>query len=185
MPKAPSLKPPGYYLGIDPGKKGGLALINDDLQVVALELMPASGSAFYRFVNYQLLKSCRVTATLERVHSMSGQGAQSTFTFGMELGKCETVLDILRDRREDQELGPTEILTPTPQEWMKALPIRQKVNDFKTKTLWKRYLRSVAKELFPKAELWTNPWWNEGRTDAVSDALLIAYYGWYTAHRNL
>lgn len=171
-------KPSNLYLGVDPGKKGGVALINDDLQIVDLAVMPSSGGKLYQWLCYHLLRDGNVTVTLERVHSMAGQGAQSTFTFGMELGKCESVLDILRYKREDMELGSTNILVPKPQEWMKALPIKSKVNDFETKTLWKRYLRSVARGLFPKAELWTNPWWNEGRTDAVSDALLIAYYGW-------
>ncbi len=170
-----------YYLGIDPGKQGGLALINDDLEVIALELMPQSGYEFYRWLE-RLNYRHELVVTLERVHSMKGQGSQATFTFGQQLGKCETVLDILVNLRLSSSLSTTS-LVPTPQEWMKAIPqIQRKVNDFKTKTLWKRYLGSVAKELFPKAVIWTNSWWNKGRTDAVSDAMLIAYYGWLTNH---
>lgn len=181
MPKPPKLElSHRYFLGIDPGKKGGLAIINDELEVVELALMPKGGGEFFRWLSYNLIKAGvgDLTVTLEKVHSMRGQGSQSTFTFGMELGKCEALINILWREREIQGIGPTNIITPTPQIWMKSLGIQKRVNDFKTKTLWKRHLRSVAKELFPKANLWQSSWWNEGRTDAVSDAMLIAYYGW-------
>ena len=172
-----------FYLGVDPGKKGGLALIDDQLQVVALELMPTCGGDLYRWLTNRASKTIpgKLTVVLEKVHSMSGQGAQSTFTFGMELGKCEALIDTLACIRCSHDYGETEVVTITPQAWMKAIPqIQRKVNDFKTKTLWKRYLGSIAKELFPKASIWNSSWWNKGRTDAVSDAMLLAHYGWLT-----
>jgi hypothetical protein len=102
----------GYVLGIDPGIKGGLALLDDQGRIVMLHVMPTrdrdvdpSGLAALLWMHWPSI----YLAAVERVHAMPGQGVSSTFRFGRGLG---TVLGVLgaMNIRIDQ---------PTPQRWKK------------------------------------------------------------------
>ena len=63
------------YLGVDPGKKGGIAVICRPVVEV------------YPYSDKKLIEVCRQSgeyriATVESVHAMPGQGVTSTFSFG-------------------------------------------------------------------------------------------------------
>lgn len=77
------------YIGIDPGLKGGIALIGDGISV-------------YPYDNSTLLEVCEMmTGTecvccLEQVHSMPKQGVASTFKFGVGYGYIKGVLEAFK-----------------------------------------------------------------------------------------
>ena len=104
------------YIGIDPGAKGGIAMIFGEGQVYDAFPLPMIGS----LVNVESLavsigeaiewKSLRY-ATIEKVHSMPGQGVASTFKFGKNYGMLIGMLFTLGI--------PTTFVTP--QAWKKDI----------------------------------------------------------------
>jgi len=134
------------FLGIDPGKGGGMAFIGSDRNDNPLVM---------KFENYQ---NSRVVGTLddfaehitaaalEKVHSMPAQGVKSVFSFGENFGWWRGVLEATDI---DYELV-------TPQRWQTDLDCRTGGDKNVTKRL--------AQELFPDVKV----------THAVADALLIA-----------
>ena len=74
------------FIGIDPGKKGGIAVICDNICKV------------YPYSDKNLIQTCWIYrrdcfATVENVHAMPGQGVTSTFSFGKSFGYILGVLD--------------------------------------------------------------------------------------------
>ena len=134
-------------LGIDPGKSGALALV-DETGVVEL---PFKLDNTERDI-WECLKSWRPQiefAYLEKVHSMPKQGVVSSFKFGQSYGFLRGVLIAVEI--------PWEAVTP--QKWQGALSCRTKGD--------KNITKARAQELFPDVRV----------THALADALLIAEYG--------
>lgn len=81
------------YIGVDPGKKGGYAVIGDDGSYKAYPwddaqfLMHMSGLTMMRD-----LEGHKLVAAVEKVGAFSGQGVKSMFSFGHSLGYIEGVL---------------------------------------------------------------------------------------------
>ena len=149
-------------IGVDPGLKGGLAVIDGRGELLELADMPlrrvgkrkeidgAERAAFFgRFAPAQVI--------VEAVHSMPRQGVASTFAFGRGVG---IVLGVL------QAMG-LPFAEVSPQAWQKLTKCTP--GEGKERTLrW-------AAELFHGAELWTR----RGRgIDGRADALGLAWYGW-------
>ena len=149
-------------IGVDPGLKGGLAVIDGRGELLELADMPlrrvgkrkeidgAELAAFFgRFAPAQVI--------VEAVHSMPRQGVASTFTFGRGVG---IVLGVL------QAMG-LPFAEVSPQAWQKLTKCTP--GEGKERTLrW-------AAELFHGAELWTR----RGRgIDGRADVLGLAWYGW-------
>lgn len=99
---------PMLYVGIDPGKGGGLAALEWDGKVSLLAKMPDTPAAV---VELLLGIPERSVVVLERVHSSPQMGVRSAFTFGRGLGVLEGVLAAFNLRVEDV----------TPQRWQTAL----------------------------------------------------------------
>lgn len=97
-----------FFLGIDPGISGGWAVIDDGGRFPMCGLFSESP-----ILEAFTTSNCGeiVLATLEKVHSMPGQGVSSTFKFGTNFGWWQGVLDTLKI--------PYELITP--QRWMKAV----------------------------------------------------------------
>jgi len=140
-------------IGIDPGKKGALALING-LDNIEIYDFPNSFSLFYQIIKKWDEQFNIKAVVLEKVGPLAVQGKKAAFTFGQNAGVLEGVLI-------GMELSYQ--LVP-PKEWQKV------VNKRDGRTPKERASNTVRK-LFPHLNI---PETKDGR----ADALLMAYYGW-------
>lgn len=163
MPKTPKI-----YLGLDPGKQGGIAFIDEDGEIVGYKAMPET-----ELDVSLVLSSCTIhVAVIEQVSSSPQMGVSSSFTFGRGYGFLRGVL--IANAISFGEVRP--------QVWMKTLGIRTRKKGKKVKgkkvggetdAQWKNYLRGIAQQRFPSLEVWKR---TKGEQLAVCDALLIAEY---------
>ena len=139
------------YIGIDPGKTGAVAILDDKCNYINVldfgqeGLMPA-------LIGYAPVVKF---AYLEKVHSMPGQGVVSTFSFGENFGWWQGVLG---------SLG-IPYTTIRPQDWMKKYSLQKSSASDKPGL-------EVARKLFPEAPLSLKKHHNR------ADALLIARACW-------
>lgn len=145
---------PRYFLGIDPGLSGGLAVVNSDGWACALS-MPVTQRDIWDWLADAKLRLNPHMAVIERVHSMPQQGVASTFTFGCSYGGLLMALT---------GVGiPFEQVTP--QRWQKGMSIATR-GKTESKTEFKNRLKAMAQSRFPDLKI----------TLATSDALLIASF---------
>lgn len=142
------------YIGIDPGKSGAIAFIDDDHGVwsvknkeTPLDLAHALSDAIGLPLSNPDAKIAAF-AFIEKVHSMPGQGVASTFKFGESFGFLQGLLVALSIAHE----------FVTPVKWQTAMQCRTKGD--------KNVSKRKAQELFPDQKI----------THANADALLIAEY---------
>ena len=92
-----------YYLGIDPGISGALAVLDENEDIVQIFDMPTleviTGKSKKQRVNPQsivselkLFKNERIEGLIEQVNAMPNQGVTSMFSFGRSLWILEGVL---------------------------------------------------------------------------------------------
>ena len=75
-----------FYLGIDPGKTGGVTLLDDDGSIVAkFAFTKKTDHDISQWIEDQT-KGRKVIAYIERVGSMPKQGIASAFNFGRNYG---------------------------------------------------------------------------------------------------
>jgi crossover junction endodeoxyribonuclease RuvC len=150
------------YLGIDPGKSGGLALLRDDGTVKWYARMPETLLDVWKLIQGSGIPQIRTIAVIEKVRSSPQMGVTSAFTFGRGYGQLEAMLLAAY-------IPSSEIF---PQTWQKALgiPKRQKEEE---QPQFKLRLLKEAQRRFPSLDLWSK---TKGEQLAVCDALLIAYY---------
>ena len=148
------------YIGIDPGKQGGIGIRRSpDYHVLyTVYDMPVlvngeiDGNEIYRIVKSN--RFGRVFCFVEKAQAMPQQGVVSTFKYGMGYGKILAVLEILKIPY--QEISP--------QKWKKHFNLIKKD---------KKESVAVATKLFPKVEFKTK----RGRLlDGRAEALLIAEF---------
>ncbi len=144
------------YIGIDPGKNGGIAYIQES---GICQCLLKNTFAFDEEDLISLLKkfnSAVCVAYVEQVHAMPKQGVSSTFNFGMNFGFIQGVL---------KAYGiPYELVTP--QKWKKEFSC----------TSDKNTSISVCKRLFPSVSLKATERCKKDH-DGMAEALLIAEYG--------
>ena len=152
------------YIGIDPGKNGGIAVIGYenkleqnkrkiDVYVYQDDILIKLVKDFAYFRN--VLKEESI-CYLEQVHAMPKQGVSSTFNFGMNFGFIQGVL---------KAYGiPYELVTP--QKWKKEFSC----------TSDKNTSIEVCKRLFPGVNLKATERCRKDH-DGMAEALLIAEYG--------
>lgn len=142
------------YIGIDPGRQGGIAVLSADGSVVEVAKIPTTPMDVLDFLSkYKDDSYC----ILERVGGLPGQGGSAMFNFGKGYGHLQMAL---------LALGiPTNDVTPN--KWEKSFQLGSSGKYGKTE--WKNRLKAKAQQLFPSL----------GRkiTLATCDALLIAEYG--------
>lgn len=165
MPKIPQRIDSRVYVGIDPGEKGGIAVIRDG-ELFAWT-MPTTEKDLWFLIsdNVDLETSKRRTcAVIEKVGVMPEQGCVSAFTFGRGVGLLEMALIAAEIPYEEVK----------PQVWQKAFTISSRKKQG-GKTKFKEHLLSIAQKLYPKFPLWgiKN---TKGRQLAVADAILMATY---------
>lgn len=143
------------YIGVDPGKKGGIAFIHPELDCYGACPMPETRNQVYKLLQELKTKYPGTThAAIELVHSMPKQGVASTFTFGKGCGEVLGVLTALE----------AVIYEPTPQAWKKViLTGTDKSKDAAIQ---------VAENLFPDIQL--IPKGCRVPNDGMAEALLLA-----------
>lgn len=142
------------YIGIDPGKGGGVAVICENegwtraykFPKELEDLSPIIGSST---AGYSTDEICIM---IEHVHSFPTDGRPAAFSFGRNLGHWEGVLSTF-------ELNKT---TVAPRTWQEHYDVPVMPDKYERK----RWLKDIAKKLFPNIKV----------TLAISDALLIANY---------
>lgn len=140
-------------LGIDPGKGGGMAVIDiATAEVIEVTAMPETLTDISDFIDRHSDSMC---AYIEIVHSMPKQGVASTFTFGQFYGYVQMAVTCHKIRCIDV----------LPSKWQGALSMKAKKGE--GYEAHKRRLKGKAQQLFPKAKV----------TLKNADALLIAEYG--------
>jgi crossover junction endodeoxyribonuclease RuvC len=147
------------YLGIDPGKSGGIAAIHDGSRIIHVWKMPATERdlldllAPYNQVPIVVRDPLErpgpgVIAMIEQVGVMPKQGIVSAFTFGKNVGALHMALAAAR-------IPYDQVL---PAKWQLVLGCRSGGD--------KNVTKRRAQQLFPTLTV----------THAIADALLIAEY---------
>lgn len=145
-----------FYIGIDPGKSGGIAVLNDDGNVVEVVKMPDNESELLEFLQcYESSKPSGLIdalppnrAVLEFVRSSPQMGVRSAFTFGQGYGSLRMALCAAKISYEEV----------TPQKWQGAMGCRTRGD--------KNVTKRTAQQLFPRVAV----------THSIADALLMAEY---------
>ena len=151
-------------IGIDPGKKGGLAYYNTDTGKADALIMPLIAgkeidALLLRTILYQwgaTMFDGPVLCALERVSAMPGQGVTSTMTFGRGVGKIQGVLECLA----------VPYVQPTPQMWKKAILADTDKS--------KQAAIDTVRRRFPSVLL--VPPNHKKEHDGIADALCLALY---------
>lgn len=148
-----------YRIGIDPGLSGAIAVLNDDLFLVAVYDMPVMAlSKGKNQVNAAALARIikgvprQAIAYLEQVSAMPGQGVSGMFSFGTSYGIVQGVLAAL----------DIPVILVRPQAWKGRAGLKGKDKDM---------ARTVAQRLYPGAEL------SRKKDIGRADAILIARFG--------
>lgn len=138
------------FVGVDPGKNGGYAVI-DDSGAMAYPW----GDIFF-ISDMNALKGQKVIAAVERVGARPGQGVTSMFNFGKSVGYIEGVLSALG----------IPFQTVAPVAWKREFALIGK--DKKASVM-------VCQQLFPGVDLRRSQRCVTG-SDGKAEALLIAEY---------
>lgn len=154
----------GSYIGVDPGQKGGIAVVENNNVVFCTEMPSTERDIWEVFqeIREQTNGFNNLVAMIELVHSMPKQGVASSFKFGLNYG-------LVRMAIVASEIPFEEV---SPQKWMKAMGINHQGMEKKE---GKELLLKKAQQLFPKLPLWKEPR-SKGRQLAVCDAILLAEY---------
>lgn len=147
------------YIGIDPGKNGGIACIQkvDGEQII--EIAPYSDENIIGLLNkcdlVADISGEEIRCVLEKVNAMPGQGVVSMFNFGQNYGFIQGVLKAYNI--------PFELVPPA--KWKKEFSV----------TSDKNTSIEVAKRLFPNVNLKATERCKKDH-DGMAEALLIAEY---------
>jgi hypothetical protein len=160
-----------HYIGIDPGKSGGIAILTEDMKLI-LFTVPTIG----KLVDHQSIRTVldgyrggngnQSYYALEDVHSLPGVSAKANFSFGENKGEYRGLLVGL-------QLPYMEV---QPKTWQKiaweGVPLMKKPNG---KTDTKAVSLTAAKRLFPNESFLATSR-SSVPHDGLVDATLIAYY---------
>lgn len=142
------------FIGIDPGKSGGIACIDTETGIRYTE--PYSDKALIDMCRHESYnKTEHIMCCLEKVGAMPGQGVVSMFNFGQSVGYIKGVLESFR-------IPYQEI---TPQKWKREFGL----------TSDKAVSAEVCRKLFPDIDLLATPRCKKPH-DGMAEALLMAEY---------
>lgn len=151
------------YVGIDPGLRGAIAVLDSAGQILVVYDMPSAPVRVNGKRRHELDMAALadilgewpldVTAVVERVHSMPAQGVASSFSFGLVYGAIRQALACGQ--------VPTRLVTP--QVWKKYFSLGSGKDE----------ARAKAAALFPaQAALFARK-----KDDGRAESSLIALYG--------
>ena len=139
------------YIGIDPGKNGGIGFIHNDVAYCKKCPPTVLEMAEEIKICIEITPDIQKLAIIEAVHSMPKQGVRSVFTFGEGYGKWLGILAAYK-------IPYTQV---SPQKWLKYYsPLS------KDKKERKNQLKHLAQQRFPDVKI----------TLATADAILLANY---------
>lgn len=144
-------------IGIDPGKKGGIAVLRDGELIGAYPWHPARLTTVLR---------CPVRPSLvvvEKVHAMPGQGVTSMFHFGQNFGE---IIGICYAMNFSEGIG--NLMLASPQTWKRACGL---IGGSKGDSI------RLAMELYPGTDFKATQS-ARGPADGLCEAALIARYGY-------
>ena len=143
------------FIGIDPGKNGGIACI--DMESGIRYTVPYSDKALIDMSRHESYggNTNHIICCLEKVGAMPGQGVVSMFNFGQSVGYIKGVLEAYR-------IPYQEI---TPQKWKREFGL----------TSNKAASAEVCGKLFPDIDLLATPRCKKPH-DGMAEALLMAEY---------
>lgn len=142
------------FIGIDPGKTGAIAIIDNDKNCVLLQNWHNISFMTDIILGVKNRKSSSIfQVCIEKVNSY-GQGRTSAFTFGENYGMYQGILSAL--------LIPYTFVTP--QKWQKAIFDSKGGKNTKERSL------NMARRLYPLVDL------RYKKDHNKADALLIARY---------
>ena len=137
------------YIGIDPGKGGGIAALEDDGIVALVGRMPETDQDVLDMLQYARGDAALgVHAVLEFVRSSPQMGVVSAFTFGCGYGGLRMALAAAGIPYDEA----------VPVKWQNAMRCRSRGD--------KNVTKRRAQELFPSVKV----------THGIADALLLAEY---------
>jgi hypothetical protein len=139
------------YIGIDPGKSGGIGIIYNNMAYCKKCPTTVSEMAEEIKICLELAPDIQKQAIIEAVHSFPSQGVRSVFTFGEGYGKW---LGILAAHK-------IPYIQVSPQKWQKHYGSLSR--DKKER---KNQLKHLAQQRFPEIKI----------TLATADAILLANY---------
>ncbi len=144
------------WIGIDPGMKGGLALVSPTGQLIEAIPMVVNGKEVDGYRIARLFEEWQadcgpLKVMIEQVGSMPGQGVASTFRFGQGFG---TLLGVV-------QAGSLSLHRVRPQKWKKDMGLTNKDKDAS---------RHLATEIWPEH----SDRWQFKYLDGVAEAALIA-----------
>lgn len=143
-------------VGIDPGLKGGIAILyRDDLAVHPMPLIDSNWTWLR-----EICRAYEPSAFIEKVHSMPKQGVASTFKFGMGYG-------FLRGLLAGWSV-PVNLVTP--QAWQKTILAGENKDDKKAASV------AVAQRMFPGVDFRASDRCRKP-SDGMAESALIALYG--------
>ena len=136
------------YIGIDPGKAGGICFLMDD-EIKTFKCPATTHDMAEELILAKDIRKC--TAIVEKVHSFPGQGVASTFNFGYNYGVWLGILSALKIQYQ----------LCLPRKWQKyyGVPKMEKKDR-------KNYLKQLAQQMYPDHKV----------TLYNADAILLANY---------
>jgi hypothetical protein len=147
------------YIGIDPGKNGAIAFIDDNDDSSARSFSMPDGPRLIADLLINISSGSDCMAAIEKVHSMPSQGVRSVFTFGEHFGIVQGILATL--------FIPME--RPSPKTWQSVIVSPPTNGDRKLVSL------DYARRMFPHVDL------KRKKDHDRAEALLIAM--WLRSHR--
>ncbi len=148
------------WLGLDPGKTGGLAaLVRRPDGVVRPEVwnMPPTDGQVWEWLSQWGVESIEMTAVLERI----SPGFKGTHKVSM--AKLYGHYCMLRALITVAGIQKIEVMATT---WHRKVGVQARLKS-ETKNVWKSRIKGLARETYPGVNL----------TLATCDALLLAHYG--------
>jgi len=156
------------YLGVDPGAKGYLCLLdtyNDRITFVPNPTSPSDIAHAQRLLAQEVVNDMMISkCAIEDVHSIYGMSAKSNFKFGYNVGLVTSLV-----------CAAPFYLTPyliQPKVWQKAIGAPSKKFLGEEMKL-KEAIADIAQLLYPEVEL-HGP--RGGLQDGKADALMLAHY---------
>lgn len=159
-----------YFIGIDPGLKGGLCLLDENGSVENLLVMPVMKIGTKNTLDIKVIiawfEACKlkgpiIMVALEKQQAMSKQGVTSTFNTGRGFGLLEGIISTLSI--------PYRVIRAVDwqKEMFKGLP--------KAKGMTKVHSALIAQQLFPKMSFKASDRCTNLH-DGLTDAVLIGEY---------
>lgn len=153
-----------YFLGLDPGKSGGWAVLKDGELLACGSFHKDEEKTELRKMIQELPLKGEVLGIIEKVGPMPKQGVKSTFSFGVEFGKLQG----------HACQGGIKLEFIPPKRWQSELLVRELTDEGKLEDTKVVSLRT-ATELFPN---FAHKFKRKSIDHGTSDAALLAYYGW-------